>query len=156
MPLLELTCREGALSNKARAGLVSMLGKLLQHWNELPKSNSFRFGPSLQIVELPASGIYEGGQPTAGTTYLLSVATPLGSLGPRRRADFVAEVTNAILSGDGGPPDANRVRIHIHEIPVGNWDVWQRANHVRRAAQPGTIHSFHHVNGLVHDRAGVC
>lgn len=142
MPLFELTSREGALSGEARAEFVSMLGKLLQDWSDLPNCTSIRFAPALQIVELPAPAMYEGAQPTAAATYLLSVATPVGLMGTQRKADFVSDVTKAILTADGGTPDAHRVRIHIHEIPLGNWDVWQRADHARRAAQPGTVHSF--------------
>jgi phenylpyruvate tautomerase PptA (4-oxalocrotonate tautomerase family) len=142
MPVLELTCREGALSSKARAELISMLGELLQIGNDQPKTNSFRFAPSLQIIELPASAMHDGAHPDTGATYLLSVATPAGSLGIQRKADFIADAIKAILTADGGAPEDNRVRIHIHEIPLGNWDAWQRADHVRRAAQPGTIHSI--------------
>lgn len=142
MPLLELTCREGALSSEARAEFVSTLGELLQEWNDRPNSYSLRFAPSLQFVELPASAMHEGAQPTAEATYLLSVAAPVGSLGTPRKAGFLADITKAILAADGGTPDANRVRIHIHEIPLGNWNVWQRADHARRAAQPGSVHSL--------------
>ncbi|MBP2454795.1 hypothetical protein [Mycolicibacterium lutetiense] len=146
MPLLELTCREGALSAEARAELVSLLGPLLEHWDDRPKRNSLDFGPALQIVELPASAMHEGIQPAAEATYLLSVATAAGSLGTKQKTDFVTAATKAILAADGGTRDAGRVRIHIHEIPLGNWDVWQRSDHARRAAQPGTIHSIHQVS----------
>lgn len=142
MPLLELTCREGALPGQARAQFVSVLGELISQWDDQPKRNSFRVGSALQIVELPPSAMHEEAEPTGEASYLLSVATCAGSLGVKEKADFVADVTKAILTADGGTPDANRVRIHIHEIPLGNWDVWQRADHVRRAAQPGTVHSF--------------
>lgn len=142
MPLLELTCREGALSDNARARFVSALGELLERWDDQPKRNSLRLGSALQIVELPATAMHEGSQPAGEATYLLSVATAAGSLGAKEKADFVADVTRAILTADGGTSDGDRVRIHIHEIPLGNWDVWQRADHARRAAQPGDVHSF--------------
>lgn len=143
MPLLELTCREGALSSQARELFISTLGELLECWDDQPKRNAFRIGSALQIIELPASAMHEGDQPTGAATYLMSVATAAGSLGTEQKAEFVTALTKAILDADGGTPDTNRVRIHIREIPPGNWDVWQRADHARRAAQPGTVHSFH-------------
>lgn len=142
MPLLELICRAGALPSTARAEFVSNVGELLGRWNDLPKTNTFRFAPSLKIVELPASAMHEGVKPPDEATYLLSVATPAGSLITQGKADFLADVTKAFLTVDSGTPDANRVRIHIHEIPLGNWHIWQLADHVRRAAQPGTVHAF--------------
>lgn len=142
MPLLELTCREGSLSGQAREVFISALGELLERWDDQPRRNAFRIGSALQIIELPASAMHEADQ-SGDTTYLLSVATAAGSLGTEQKAEFVTDVTKAILAADGGAPDVGRVWVHIREIPPGNWDVWQRADHARRAAQPGTVHSFH-------------
>ena len=73
------------------------------------------------LDERPAWAINRAGAPAEPPVFRLAVTVPSGALSERRKAGFVEEATKLVLEAEGGDGDSQRVWVHIHEIPDGNW-----------------------------------
>jgi phenylpyruvate tautomerase PptA (4-oxalocrotonate tautomerase family) len=121
MPMLELTYPEGALRAGARSSLVEDLGETLLRWEGAPDTEFFRQVTWVYLDERPAWAINRAGAPAEPPVFRLAVTVPSGALSERRKAGFVEEATKLVLEAEGGDGDSQRVWVHIHEIPDGNW-----------------------------------
>jgi phenylpyruvate tautomerase PptA (4-oxalocrotonate tautomerase family) len=121
MPMLELTYPEGALDANARTSLVEELTATLLRWEGAPDTQLFRDATWAYVNEQPAWAVNRAGKPADSPTFHLAVTVPGGALSDRRKAGLVDETTRLILDAEGGDRDAQRVWVHIHEIPDGNW-----------------------------------
>ena len=121
MPMLELTYPEGALQPDVRSRLVEELGATLVRWEGAPDTEFFRQATWGYLDERPAWAINRAGAPAEPRVFRLAATVPAGALSERRKAGFIQETTRLILDAEGGDGDPQRVWVHIHEIPDGNW-----------------------------------
>jgi phenylpyruvate tautomerase PptA (4-oxalocrotonate tautomerase family) len=121
MPMLELTYPEGALQPDARALLVEQLTAALMRWEGAPDTALFRHASWALIHERPAWAINRAGAPADPPVFVLSVTVPAGAMSDRRKAGLVEEATKLILDAEDRDHDPQRIWVHLHEIPDGNW-----------------------------------
>jgi phenylpyruvate tautomerase PptA (4-oxalocrotonate tautomerase family) len=131
MPMIDLTCTEGALEPEARAEAVEKLtAALLRNEgatdNEATRVMSWGF-----VHELPREAVNVGGRPAERPVYRLVITVPAGTLlhgpgpiGVQSRRNLVREATEILLEAEGtefSPAEAGRVYCVIQEVADGFW-----------------------------------
>lgn len=122
MPLIDITCPQGALTDEQRTALADRLTTVLLRAERAPDTEFFRNVTWIYVHELPAGAVLSGGRSVAKPTFKLDVTTPEGALSDRRRKELVAEATRVVCEVAGiAEEEALRVWVLLHEVPEGQW-----------------------------------
>jgi phenylpyruvate tautomerase PptA (4-oxalocrotonate tautomerase family) len=122
MPMIDVTCPEGALTVAERSELVEGLTAVLLRAERAPDTEFFRNITWAYVHELPAGAVLAGGEPVAEPNFRIEVTTPEGALSDRRRAELVAEATRVVREVAGiEESDGLRIWVICHEVPEGRW-----------------------------------
>jgi phenylpyruvate tautomerase PptA (4-oxalocrotonate tautomerase family) len=131
MPLIDLTLPSGALDRAATAELVQGLTAALIQHEGAPDNERTRAMTWVLVHELPPGTFHVGGTAVERPVYRVAVTVPEGTLlhgpgpfGTSGRSSLVRDVTDLVLSAEGGTPtasDRGRVYCTITEIKDGYW-----------------------------------
>lgn len=123
MPLIDVTCPAGALTDDQRDALVEGLTAALLRAERAPDTQFFRDITWVYLHELPDGAVRAAGRPVAQPTFRVESTTPEGALSDRRRAEFVAEATRVTCEVAGIDPEQALTRVWVltHEVPEGSW-----------------------------------
>ncbi|MDX3233569.1 hypothetical protein [Streptomyces sp. ME19-01-6] len=124
MPMVEITCAEGALDAAAKKELLGTLSAKCMSWEGIEINEDSQSIAWVFLDERPRNSISVGGQPLSQNIYLVNVSVMVGFMDYKRIEGMVKEVTEAVLAADGtegtGVP---RVYVIIKEVPSGTWGV---------------------------------
>jgi phenylpyruvate tautomerase PptA (4-oxalocrotonate tautomerase family) len=122
MPIMDVTYPEGALSPDARDTLIEELTAVLLRAERAPDTEFFRSVTWVFVHELPAAHVYTAGRPAEAPIFRIDTTTPQGALSDRRRAELVANATDAVKRAADLPDDQLlRVFVLCHEVDEGSW-----------------------------------
>jgi phenylpyruvate tautomerase PptA (4-oxalocrotonate tautomerase family) len=125
MPMIDLICPAGALSESAKTDLMQTLWRACLRWEALPETPATASIAWVYLDERPAANISVGGVQPATPVYRAHVSVMAGFMEQFRIDGLVREVTEAILKADGGGSDSATPRVFciVEEVPSGTWGV---------------------------------
>jgi phenylpyruvate tautomerase PptA (4-oxalocrotonate tautomerase family) len=139
MPMVDLTYREGALTEEAKTELHQTLWRRCLRWEGIPDTPATAAIAWVYLDERPPTHISVAGEPPAQPVYRAHVRVMQGFMEQSRVDGMIREITEAILAADGRGPGipggAPRVFCLVEEVPSGTWGVDGVAWHSATAAE---------------------
>jgi phenylpyruvate tautomerase PptA (4-oxalocrotonate tautomerase family) len=125
MPMIDLICPAGALSESAKTDLMQTLWRSCLRWEALPETPATASIAWVYLDERPSAHISVGGVRPARPVYRAHVYVMAGFMEQSRIDGLVREVTDAILKADGGGSDNATPKVFciVEEVPSGTWGV---------------------------------
>ncbi|MEU6010670.1 hypothetical protein [Streptomyces sp. NPDC047453] len=126
MPMIELSYREGSLSEPQVSDLLHRATKTLTWWEKVPDTEHGRAIAWTLANELPANKFLVGGQEPTKPRYRFRVHTIAGLLDDRAKQGTMRDLTKLTLQIEGAPltpENLARVWVLLREYPRENWGI---------------------------------